>query len=83
MDSLNYWKRREEIAKQNYITEEEEYNRNLAQLYNSMLVNIETQINSFYQKYATAEKITMARLCRRSHRWMCRLFRQKQSSMYR
>ena len=60
MDSLNYWKRREEIAKQNYITEEEEYNRNLAQLYNSMLVNIETQINSFYQKYATAEKITMA-----------------------
>ncbi len=60
MDSLNYWKRREEIAKQNYITEEEEYKRNLAQLYNSMLVNIETQINSFYQKYATAESITMA-----------------------
>lgn len=60
MSSLNYWKRREEIAKQNYITEEAEYNRILAQLYNSMLVNIETQINSFYQKYAKAEKITMA-----------------------
>ena len=60
MDSLNYWKRREEIAKQNYITEESEYNRILAQLYNYMLVNIETQINSFYQKYAKAEKITMA-----------------------
>lgn len=60
MNSLNYWKRREEIAKQNYITEEAEYNRILAQLYNSMLVNIETQINSFYQKYAKAEKITMA-----------------------
>ncbi|MGI6040977.1 MAG: minor capsid protein [Candidatus Alectryocaccobium sp.] len=60
MNSLNYWKRREEIAKQNYITEEAEYNRILAQLYNSMLVNIETQINSFYQKYAKAEKITMS-----------------------
>lgn len=60
MNSLNYWKKREEIAKQNYITEEAEYNRILAQLYNSMLVNIETQINSFYQKYAKAEKITMA-----------------------
>nr|DAL53514.1 MAG TPA_asm: minor capsid protein [Caudoviricetes sp.] len=60
MNSLNYWKRREEIAKQNYITEESEYNRILAQLYNSMLVNIEMQINSFYQKYAKAEKITMA-----------------------
>ncbi|MCI5569843.1 MAG: minor capsid protein [Lachnospiraceae bacterium] len=60
MNSLNYWKKREEIAKQNYITEEAEYNRILAQLYNSMLVNIETQINSFYQKYAKSEKITMA-----------------------
>ena len=60
MSSLNYWKRREEIAKQNYITEEAKYNRILAQLYNSMLVNIETQINNFYQKYAKAEKITMA-----------------------
>lgn len=60
MDSLTYWKIREERAKQNYITEEEEYNKHLAQLYNSMLVNIETQINSFYQKYANAEHITMA-----------------------
>ena len=77
MDSLNYWKRREEIAKQNYITEEEEYNRNLAQLYNSMLVNIETQINSFYQKYATAEKITMAEAMQKVAQMDVQAFPQK------
>lgn len=60
MDSLTYWKIREEKAKQNYITEEEEYNKELAKIYNALLVSIETLINSFFQKYAKAEGITMA-----------------------
>ena len=60
MDSLTYWKIREEKAKQNYISEEEEYNKELAKIYNALLVTIETLINSFFQKYAKAEGITMA-----------------------
>ena len=60
MDSLTYWKIREEKAKQNYIAEEEEYNKELAKIYNALLVTIETLINSFFQKYAKAEGITMA-----------------------
>ena len=60
MDSLTYWKIREEKAKQNYIAEEKEYNKELAKIYNALLVTIETLINSFFQKYAKAEGITMA-----------------------
>ena len=58
--NIKYWREREEQAKQKYITEEEGHKTELARLYNNLFVNVETQINGFYQKYATSEKLTMA-----------------------
>ena len=61
VDSSNgYWKRREtENLKQNLKTEEE-YLRTINGYYDSMLDNIQKEINGFYGKYARAEGITLA-----------------------
>lgn len=59
MRSSNYWRRREEEALQHYITEEEDYDRQIQQIYKTMLANIQTEIDAFYGRYATKEGITL------------------------
>jgi len=59
-DNLDYWRKREEEARQNTIKDEAEYNKRLDGIYNSMQVNIEKEINGFYSRYATKNGISMA-----------------------
>lgn len=59
MRSSGYWRRREEEALQHYITEEEEYDRQIQQIYKTMLDNIQSEIDAFYGRYATKEGITL------------------------
>lgn len=60
MDSLTYWKLREEEALKHYIQDEKEYAKEIDRIYAEMLDSVQAQINSFYGKYATAEGISLA-----------------------
>lgn len=60
MDSKTYWRKREEEALKHYIKEEAEYDKQIQKIYKDMLDDIQTQINSFYGKYAAKEGITLA-----------------------
>lgn len=60
IDSKEYWRRREEAALKHYIKEEAAYDREIRRIYENQLSEIQTQINSFYGKYATKEGITIA-----------------------
>lgn len=60
IDSKEYWRRREEEALKHYIKEEAAYDREIRRIYQNQLDSIQTQINSFYGKYATKEGITIA-----------------------
>ena len=59
-DNLDYWRKREEEARQNTIKDEAEYNKRLDDIYNLMQQNIEKEINGFYSRYATKNGISMA-----------------------
>ena len=59
-DNLDYWRKREEEARQNSIKDEAEYGKRLDGIYNSMQQNIEKEINGFYSRYATKNGISMA-----------------------
>lgn len=60
MSSKTYWAEREAEALKHYIKEEAEYDRQIQKIYKDMLDDIQTQINSFYGKYATKEGISLA-----------------------
>ena len=60
MDSREYWEKREREALRHRLKDEAVYTRRLHGIYNSMLAEIQTEIDSFYQKYATKEGITLA-----------------------
>lgn len=60
MNSQEYWKKRETEAKKHNIQDEEEYNRQIQEIYENMLDQINKEINGFYARYAKKEKITMA-----------------------
>ena len=60
MNSQEYWKKRETEAKRHNIQDEEEYNRQIQEIYENMLDQINKEINGFYARYAKKEKITMA-----------------------
>ena len=55
-----YWADREEEALKHYIKEEAEYDRQIQRIYRNMLDDIQTQINSFYGRYAAKEGISLA-----------------------
>lgn len=55
-----YWRRREEAALKNYVKDEREYDKRLAQIYQNMLDSCQKEIDSFYGRYAAAEGITIA-----------------------
>lgn len=60
MNSKEYWRRREQECLEKYQKEEKEFDKEIKRIYENQLNEIQTQINSFYGKYATAEGITMA-----------------------
>lgn len=60
MDSRTYWAQREAEALKHYITDEAEYQKQLERIYSDMLDSVQSQIDSFYGKYAKQEGITLA-----------------------
>ena len=58
--SIEYWRKREEAAKQAYIKEEAQYQKAVDEVYRNMLDECQKEINSFYAKYASKEGITIA-----------------------
>lgn len=57
--SYDYWKRREDEARENTIKDEERYNRELEEIYKQMFDEIEKDINDFFTKYAKQESISI------------------------
>lgn len=66
MDSREYWARREDKARRNYIRDEAKHLKVLQGIYEDMYARIEKEINAFYAKYARDEGITMAEARRRA-----------------
>ena len=66
MDSREYWARREDKARRNYIRDEAKRLKALQDIYESMYDRIDKEINAFYAKYARDEGITMAEARRRA-----------------
>ena len=60
MTSSEYWAKREAEALKSYITDEKEYDKQLKRIYSDMLDGCQSQIDSFYGKYAAKEGITLA-----------------------
>lgn len=65
MNSNQYWEQREAEALRRYQKDEKAYNKQLDQIYQNMLDEIEEEINAFYGKYAAKEGITIAEAKRR------------------
>lgn len=60
LNSKEYWQQREEEQLKHNITEEAAYSKELDRIYADMLDGVQSQIDSFYAKYASAEGITLA-----------------------
>lgn len=60
MNSRDYWAKREAEALKHNITEEKEYEKRINQIYSNMLDACQSEINSFYGKYADKEGINAA-----------------------
>lgn len=60
MKNSEYWQKREAEALKHYITDEAEYDRQIRQIYKTMLDNCQKEIDSFYSRYAAKENITLA-----------------------
>ena len=58
--SQKYWEEREAEALKHYITEEEEFKKEIDKIYRDMLDSVQNEIYSFYGRYATKEGISMA-----------------------
>lgn len=61
----DYWRKREAEALRHYITEEREYDKQLKRIYQDQLDAIQMEIDSFYGKYARAERISISEAKRR------------------
>lgn len=77
MNSQEYWKKRETEAKKHNIQDEEEYNRQIQEIYENMLDQINKEINGFYARYAKKEKITMAEAKRRADQLDIKVYERK------
>lgn len=60
-----YWAEREAEQLKHNITEEAEYDKEIRRIHTDMLDGIQSQIDSFYAKYAKAEGITLAKAKKR------------------
>ena len=77
MNSQEYWKKRETEAKKHNIQDEEEYNRQIQEIYENMLDQINREINGFYARYAKKEKITMAEAKKRADQLDIKAYERK------
>lgn len=77
MNSQEYWKKRETEAKKHNIQDEEEYNRQIQEIYENMLDQINKEINGFYARYAKKEKITMAEAKKRADQLDIKAYERK------
>ena len=66
MSSREYWRRREAAQLEKNITEEAAYDAALQKIYSTMIDSIDSDIRSFYSRYATSEGITLAEAKRRA-----------------
>lgn len=66
MNSLEYWRKREQAQREKRIADEEERNRRIAQIYAEMQDAVQKQIDAFYGKYARAEGISIAEAKKRA-----------------
>ena len=66
MDSQTYWKNRETEQRKHNIRDEAEYQKNIREIYQNMIDEIEKEINGFYGKYASKEGITLAEAKKRA-----------------
>ena len=60
MTSQEYWAKREAEQLRHNITDEAEYDKQIARIYSDMLDACQSEINAFYGKYAAQEGITIA-----------------------
>lgn len=60
LSSEVYWKKREEEQLKHYIQQEEEYDKQIQQIYQNMLDSCQNEINAFYGHYASKEGISIA-----------------------
>lgn len=60
MNSKDYWRKREEEALKHYITDEEEYDKQIKQIYEDMLEASQKEIDTFYRRYAKGQNITIS-----------------------
>lgn len=60
MSSKSYWEKREAEQLKHYITNEKEFDKEIKRIYQKQLDSIQSEINSFYGKYASKEGITIA-----------------------
>ena len=60
LSSKEYWAQREAEQLKHNITEEAAYNAEVARIYADMLDGVQTQIDSFYGRYAAKEGISLA-----------------------
>ena len=66
MSSQEYWKNREEENRRKNQKTEAEYERELREIYDYMMDQIQREINGFYAKYAKQEGITLAEAKKRA-----------------
>lgn len=66
MSSQEYWKNREEENRRKNQKTEVEYERELREIYDYMMDQIQREINGFYAKYAKQEGITLAEAKKRA-----------------
>lgn len=77
IDSLTYWKLREEENTKRYISDEKEYNEEIQKIYQTQLEAIQNEINSFFGKYAAKENITLAEAKKRVSEHDVKAFERK------
>ena len=66
MSSQEYWKNREEENRRKNQKTEAEYEKELREIYDYMMDQIQREINGFYAKYAKQEGITLAEAKKRA-----------------
>lgn len=66
--SEEYWRQREEEQRRHNISDEREIQKQLQQIYQSMMDEITKEINGFYGKYAKQEGITMTEAMKRAEK---------------
>lgn len=66
MSSQEYWKKRETAQQRKNIRDDAAYQKQIAEIHQNMLDEIQKEINGFYVRYAKKEGITIAEAKKRA-----------------